>query len=199
MDDYFNQGKSTRRTIGFVMVLAFHLLLIWGLMNGLTQKIVDVVESFDIAEIDEPPPPEEEVIPPPPPDIVEPPPFVPLPDIVISTAPASETAIRDTTQVIAPKGPTVGVRQDPKRPVSQPDYPPSSKRLEQEGVVGLLLYVGPDGRVIETRLDKSSGFPALDNAAVKESARWRFLPAQDEGKPVAAWYRISVRFRIEDA
>lgn len=201
MDDYFSKGKSGRRGVGFILVLAFHGLLIWGLMNGLARTIVEKVkEPFEVAEIDEPPPPEDDTPPPPPPPTVEPPPFVPPPDfdIAISTAP-SDTQITQTTTKPPPSGPTVGVRPDPKHPPTKPDYPPSAKRLEQEGVVGLLLLVGPDGRVIEAQVEKSSGFPALDAAATKEAKRWRFLPAQQEGKPIQAWHRVNLRFRLEDA
>lgn len=202
MDDYFSKGKSSRRGFGFILVLAFHALLIWGLMSGLARTVVDKIkEPFDVAEIDEPPPPEEEIEPPPPPPTVEPPPFVPPPefDIAISSAP-SETAITEaTSEKPPPPGPTVPVRPDPRRPVTQPEYPPSAKRLEQEGVVGLLLLVGADGRVQEVQVETSSGFPALDNAAAREARSWRFLPAQDAGKPIAAWHRLKVRFRLEDA
>ncbi len=199
MGDYFERGRSGRQTIGFVLVLAFHGLMIWGLMSGLVQKVASEVIADIIPVSEPPPPPDEDIPPPPPPDILKPPPFVPPPDFAIDTAPVSEAAITDTTAEVRPAGPTRGVRADPKRPPTKPDYPASSKRLEQEGVVGLLLYVGADGRVIEGKIEKSSGFPALDNAALKEARTYRFLPAEDKGVPIAAWHRINLRFRLEDA
>ncbi|MBY0422684.1 MAG: TonB family protein [Parvularculaceae bacterium] len=182
-------------------MLLFHAVLVWGLMSGLAQKIVtQVTEPFKVEEVSEPPPPDENEPPPPPPPTQEPPPYVPPPDFTVDAPAAqSERAITESTTKVTPKGPTVPVRIDPRRPPSQPDYPPSAKRLEQEGVVGLLLYVGADGRVEQVQVEKSSGFPALDAAAAAEARKWRFLPAQNEGQPVAAWHRISVRFRLEDA
>lgn len=200
MDDYLSQGKTGRRGVGFILVLLFHVVLIYGLMTGLAQKIVtSVTEPFKVEQIDTPPPPPDE-LPPPPPPTTEPPPFVPPPDFVVD-APAqqSQNAITQTTTQVTPPRPDRGVRQDPRHPVTQPDYPASSKRLEQEGVVGLLLYVGPDGRVQQVQVEKSSGYPALDQAAANEARRWRFIPAEKGGQPVADWYRISVRFRLEDA
>lgn len=199
MDDYFERGRSSRQTIGFFVVLALHGLMIWGLMSGLVQKVTEefIAELKPVSE--PPPPPDAEIPPPPPPDIIKPPPFVPPPDFEISTEAPSETAIRDVTSKPPPAGPTIGVRQDPKHPPSKPDYPASAKRLEQEGPVGLLIYVGADGRVIEVQVEKSSGYPALDASAVREAKTWRLLPAQTEGKPVAAWYRAVVKFRLEDA
>ena len=201
MDDYLGQGKTGRRGVGFILVLLFHAVLVWGLMSGLAQKIVtQVTEPFKVEEVSEPPPPPEDEPPPPPPDLQDPPPFVPPPDFTVD-APVqqSQNAITETTTRVVPKGPTVPVRIDPRRPPTQPEYPASAKRLEQEGVVGLLLFVGPDGRVTEVQVEKSSGYPALDQAAAAEARRWRFLPAQNEGQPVGAWHRISVRFRLEDA
>lgn len=201
MDDYLSSGSTGRRGTGLVIVVAIHLLLIYGLTSGLAKKIVtQVIEPFKVEKVDEPPPPPEKAPPPPPPDLANIKPFVPPPDFVIQTPQVTNNnAISDTTTKVQPKLPSVGVRQDSRHPITQPEYPPSSKRLGQEGVVGLLLYIGPDGRVQTVQVEKSSGFAALDAAAEREAHRWRFIPAQDEGKPVAAYYRISVRFRLEDA
>lgn len=201
MTDYLSQGRSGRQGVGFFVVVAIHIFLIWGLMSGLATKIVSqVTEPFKVEKIDEPPPPPEDTPPPPPPDLVDPPPFVPPPDFQFDApATTSTNTITQTTQEVRPAGPTVPVRGDPKHPPTRPEYPPSAKRLEQEGVVGLLLYVCEDGRVKEAQVEKSSGFPALDASALREARSYRFLPAQDKGKAVCAWHRINIRFRLEDA
>lgn len=194
------QGQTPKKGwTGFAIVLAFHALLIYGLANGLAQSVIDVIKGPIEAEIiTEPPPPPEDVPPPPPPEIIEAPPFVPPPELNITTETPPETAITQVQSEIVPSGPTIGVRQDPKHPVPRPTYPASSKRLGQEGTVVLLLWVLEDGRVGDARIDRTSGFPQLDAAALRESRRWRFLPAQTEGKPLAAWYRIAVTFSLLD-
>ena len=47
----------------------------------------------------------------------------------------------------------------------RPEYPAASRRLEEEGVVQLKFLVGTDGKVIESQVEKSSGFRRLDEAA----------------------------------
>jgi periplasmic protein TonB len=143
--------------------------------------------------------------PPPPPKIETPPPYVPPPEIDIAmevtTAPTTAISAVQTTQKAPPPPPPVAdvaPRSDPKRPVSQPDYPSASQRLGEEGVVTLTLYVLENGRVGEARVEKSSGFPRLDEAAVKHAtARWRLLPGTREGKPVAMWMQMNVRFQLK--
>jgi len=174
------------------------------LITGLARTVVEVIkgpiETKIIEEIqdakDEPPPP-------PPKFDKPPPPFVPLPEISISTdAPAAATAITQATSTRpAPPAPPAVVppRSNPRRPVSQPEYPPSSKRLGEEGTVVLQLYVQEDGKVGEARVQTSSGFPKLDEAAVKEALRsWRLLPATQGGKPIAMWYSFRIVFKIEN-
>jgi protein TonB len=37
----------------------------------------------------------------------------------------------------------------------KPEYPSTSKRLEEEGTVGLRFLVGVDGKVIQSEIEKS--------------------------------------------
>ncbi|MBY0574477.1 MAG: TonB family protein, partial [Undibacterium sp.] len=48
----------------------------------------------------------------------------------------------------------------------KPDYPANSARIGEEGTVSLAMLIGADGRVLESRIEKSSGSRALDKAAV---------------------------------
>jgi protein TonB len=73
-----------------------------------------------------------------------------------------------------------------------------SKRLGEEGTVVMLLLVTEDGHVADAKLDKSSGFPRLDEAALRESRRWRLIPAKQGDKPVASWGRFAMTFRLTD-
>jgi protein TonB len=140
--------------------------------------------------------------PPPPPRMEIPPPFVPAPDIAIE-APVETAAIQVTRQVAPPPPPPPAPRtqpkQDPRRPFTRPEYPPTSRRLGEEGTVILLLLVTEDGHVADAKLDKTSGFVRLDEAALRESKRWRAIPAKEGDKPVAAWGRFAITFRLTDA
>ena len=93
----------------------------------------------------------------------------------------------------------VGVRQDPRRPLTKPAYPASDVRQGNEGKVELEIYVTPDGRIADARVLKSTGSPTLDQSAVDEAKRrWRMLPATRDGVPYAQWHRLVVAFNLED-
>lgn len=88
-------------------------------------------------------------------------------------------------------------RVDPRYPLTQPEYPPSSIRQGEVGTVTLLIYVLPNGRVADAKVSRSSGFTRLDAAAVREAKRsWRFVPATSDGTPVADWGTYAVTFRL---
>jgi protein TonB len=200
----------TRRGLVFVIIVGLHVGMYYVLNSGLSQHLVDVVlgpiETRMIEEapdVDEPPPP-------PPPKIETPPPFVPPPEVSIElpVETTTSTAIQTVTNV-RPQAPPPPVPQatiprtapksDPRRPLSQPEYPPSSRRAGEAGTVILEVYVLETGRVGEARVKQSSGFPRLDEAAVREVKRsWRLVPGTENGKPVPMWGQFAVTFKLTD-
>ena len=82
-------------------------------------------------------------------------------------------------------------------PVSPVRYPPALLEQGIEGQVLLRLYVDSLGQVIpdSTRLEESSGYPALDSAALAASPELRFSPALHQGRPIAAQFIQPVQFR----
>ena len=70
---------------------------------------------------------------------------------------------------------------------SRPVYPDEELRQNHQGTVTLRFLVGADGKVKDSRVVTSSGYPALDEAARAGIAKCSFYPAQAEGKPVDAW------------
>jgi protein TonB len=79
----------------------------------------------------------------------------------------------------------------------KPEYPPASLRAEEAGTVALSFFVDVDGKVIESRIDRSSGYIRLDEAARKALARCEFRPAYVDGKPQRAWAHIKYEWRLE--
>jgi len=65
-----------------------------------------------------------------------------------------------------------------------------------QGRVVLRILVRSDGSVGQVNLVESSGYPALDEAAVRAAALWRFAPATRDGQPVEAWAVIPIRFVV---
>ena len=79
-----------------------------------------------------------------------------------------------------------------------PSYPRHCIRLGQEGVVQVQVWVSADGAVLGVGLARSSGFPALDAAALEAVHAWEFLPAHLAGRAVPSRTVVQVRFRLED-
>jgi periplasmic protein TonB len=203
-------AKNQKRTLAFFLVVVIHAIFLWGLTSGLGKAIVEFVAPPVETEIVEDLPEEEEPPPPPPPDYAPPPPFVPPPELAITqpTTQGPTTAI--TTTTVKPTGPpppkpaSTSVKTPPSTQgkgarITQPEYPPGSRRAGEEGTVQLQVYVLENGRAGEIKIAKSSGFPRLDEAAVKEVQRnWRFVPGKEDGKPVPMWHVFAVTFRLID-
>jgi TonB family protein len=82
-------------------------------------------------------------------------------------------------------------------PVSPMEYP---QALLDEGIGGrvlLRLFVDSTGTLVSdsTRLAESSGYPALDSAALAGAPSLRFSPALRNGRPIAAPFLQPVHFR----
>jgi len=101
----------------------------------------------------------------------------------------------------APASQPVEVTRTPARVhashCTKPEYPPASRRKEEEGTVELKLLVGIDGQVIQSEIVKSSGHPRLDEAAKAGLARCRFQPATVDGKPEPDWATLRYTWRLE--
>ena len=82
-------------------------------------------------------------------------------------------------------------------PVTPMVYPPGLLEQGIEGRVLLRLFVDAHGTLVRdsTRVAESSGYPALDSAALTGSGELRFSPALRNGRPVAAPFLQPVHFR----
>lgn len=78
-----------------------------------------------------------------------------------------------------------------------PPYPEEARHARQEGVVILNIDVDSHGRVESAQVKSSSGFPLLDQAAVKGVRVWSFKPATMAGVPVGTRVEVPVRFRLD--
>lgn len=102
---------------------------------------------------------------------------------------ASEVAVK-----AAEKGPGVAplLLANPK-----PVYPKRARKQGLEGRVLLRVLVGTTGESLNVTTLQSSGHPILDEAASQAVQKWRFIPAQRAGLPVATALDIPIVFRIK--
>jgi TonB family protein len=80
-------------------------------------------------------------------------------------------------------------------------YPPALYAQKVQGNVTLRIYIDSNGAIVadSTRIAETSGFTALDSAAMKGSRDLRFEAAKTMGQPVPVSILLPVYFRHPDA
>ena len=184
--DFAQQQRNPGRHVaGIGIVMGLHLVLGWALVNGLAQRLVEVIksplETKIIEEVKPPPPPPPENLPPPPKFAPPPPSFVPPPEVQVNPPPTPAPTIT-TTQVVPPPAPVFiapppapaapAAPQAPAAPrsASRPfianvgscapkneDYPPAALRAEATGTTRIRFTVSAEGRVTGSEVLRSAG------------------------------------------
>lgn len=80
-------------------------------------------------------------------------------------------------------------------------YPAALARERIEGTVLVRLHIDSTGRQMPDSIGiaESSGYPALDSAAVAGASGLRFAPALRRGQPIAATFIQPIQFRAPGA
>jgi TonB family protein len=111
----------------------------------------------------------------------------------------------DTSQKVAQAFQAGAARPDEKPRMLNTDvpfhYPPALYERKVQGNVTLYLHIDRDGQVRpdSTRIEESSGYAALDSAAVLGSQELRFVPAKLRGEPMGVSILFPVYFRHPEA
>jgi periplasmic protein TonB len=114
--------------------------------------------------------------------IAVPAPVVTVPPVVAAppaAPPVSAPVVAAPAKAVAKTGATLA-----KGSCEEPDYPPVSARAREEGSVLLEFTVSPEGKVVQSKVISSSGFPRLDEAAKAAYSRCKFTPATRDGQPI---------------
>ncbi len=80
-----------------------------------------------------------------------------------------------------------------------PSYPPASRRAGEQGTAVLAVLVDANGHPQDIKVQTSSGYDRLDQAAVQGVQRWLFNPAVRDAQKVTAWTTVRVTFKLENA
>lgn len=200
---YHVQQNTQQKTFGLFIVFAFHVILIWAVLNGLGIIKTTPEPTFNPKVFEEHQPVT--------------PPLLPTPENptitntkVVFTNPV-QVEIEQTPTTVNPPivdggGDTGGIIAQTSftkptiRKATKPDYPIAASRLGEEGTTGLQLNIAADGHVTDAQVFKSSGSLRLDTAAVKHVIRsWTFNPCTQDGKAVACMYKANLTWRLQDA
>jgi protein TonB len=79
-----------------------------------------------------------------------------------------------------------------------PAYPPELLARRIQATVVLRLKIAADGTVAEATVHKTSGYEAMDQAALAGVKSWKFKPAQKNGKQVETAVRKPFTFEIRE-
>ena len=79
---------------------------------------------------------------------------------------------------------------------TQVKYPREALQRREHGTVIVRVLVGADGLPKQVEVEKSSGSPRLDNAALEAVRRWTFQPGTLGGVAQSVWARVPIAFDI---
>jgi protein TonB len=80
----------------------------------------------------------------------------------------------------------------------QADYPRASRRLRETGRVVVRVLIGTSGLPERVQVEKSSGHPLLDDAALNAVRQARFKPYIENGQPQPGWALIPLSFDLDN-
>ena len=179
---YAVQRDSSRRLTGLVAVVAFHVVLVYALVHGLARKIVEVVRAPLETKIIE--------------EIKPPPPYIPPPEVQVQVPTVSAPTITAVTTVKPPEEYRTPAVIDAKT-CEKPPYPAAALRGNETGTVRLRFLIDVDGKVLDSKVERTSGSRRLDEAARAGLSLCKFKPATLNGRPERTWGRIEYEWKLE--
>jgi protein TonB len=76
------------------------------------------------------------------------------------------------------------------------EYPTVLRDSGIGGTVNVWFFIDENGRVQDTRIDQSSGYQALDDAALAVADVMRFSPALNRENRVQVWVSLPITFQV---
>lgn len=114
---------------------------------------------------------------------------LPMPNAVANSSPAEPLPLGESPADLAEPLPT----NEP------PEVPEIARRQGWQGIGVARLSISETGRVTAAAIVASTGYQVLDEAALRAIRNWRYLPARQNGKPVACVRRQPFEFRLRAA
>ena len=79
---------------------------------------------------------------------------------------------------------------------AKPVYPAEALAAKYTGTVKLAFLVSADGKLADSKVEKSSGHRALDDAALQAVKLCKFAAASAKGKPVESWAHVDYVWKL---
>jgi protein TonB len=79
----------------------------------------------------------------------------------------------------------------------QPEYPPHSRRMAEQGLVLVRVLIDERGEVLAARLEQASPFPRLNEAALKAAREALYEPHLESDLARRAWALVPIRFALK--
>jgi protein TonB len=76
------------------------------------------------------------------------------------------------------------------------EYPKASLMNEEQGDVTMAFLVGADGNVMDSKVEKSSGYKNLDKAALKALSACKFKPGTKDGAVAQTWTKVDYSWKL---
>lgn len=215
----FNDQAKKPNLLSLSIIVLAHIVVFSLIISSINGRfvlspppVIHIAPKFDL-----PPPKREELPPPPKPKFKQLPPPIFVPKVEPDVIPPPNAPTIATTDVppekLPPTHPTVVVEDKfpealPHKPVrsaavvdakncEKPEYPRNALRNGDSGLVRLALLIGIDGRVKDSKIEKSSGFRELDQAAQVGLSLCKFKPAQVDGVPEQAWAKMEYMWTMD--
>ena len=203
------------------LIVLLHIGFFYALQSGLLRKASDAIPREVIATFITPEPAQEKPQPQPAPPktvpVVKKAVTPPKPAPVVQSAPSPKAISIDPsppapeTPAPAATAPAPATPPAPAAPAQprtitsgieyiqppQPEYPPISRRMGEEGKAVLRVLVNEKGRPERVELQKSTGIARLDEAARKAVLRALFKPFIEDGKAVPAYAIVPINFQLD--
>jgi protein TonB len=200
------KAPSQQRYVTIALVAAIHVAAIYALIVSLNPTLlprlvpdnpIDLIRTKEL-----PPPPTRPDISP---TLVTPGTPIPQPPKVWEDSNPNTPYSPPTTSGNGDTGTTQTLLPTlmPARAIASthtiPMYPPIAARLSEQGSVRLTLDIDEQGYVTDAAVIGSSGYSALDAAAIAwVKAHWRYAPALRDGVPIRSSTNAIVTFRLTD-
>ena len=72
----------------------------------------------------------------------------------------------------------------------RPSYPSSARSRSHTGTVVVEFVIEENGRVLSASVQKSSGWPELDQSAVANMRRWKFAPGKRDKRTIPITFKL---------